>query len=224
MRAAARSIPAAARSRSPKGATVQSERSAYAFAAFEWKSLFRDNAGSAAGGQIRSNERNPRAHASPLRFCGRSAGMAELVDALDSKSSSGNRVGVRFPLPVPHSNAMAPDRKPSVAGQRGISATYRPILLKNSFRAFRAAILEVSNHHLTRLRRSERDLEGRLFRHHSMPPPQLSFSNVRDFPVPKRRWSRAASSAKIEVLSLQSEQEGKSWKSLLRLALISQRM
>ena len=31
------------------------------------------------------------------------AGMAELVDALDSKSSSGNRVGVRFPLPVPRS-------------------------------------------------------------------------------------------------------------------------
>jgi hypothetical protein len=29
------------------------------------------------------------------------AGMAELVDALDSKSSSGNRVGVRFPLPAP---------------------------------------------------------------------------------------------------------------------------
>ena len=27
--------------------------------------------------------------------------MAELVDALDSKSSSGNRVGVRFPLPLP---------------------------------------------------------------------------------------------------------------------------
>src|SRR5437870_13911809 len=51
-----------------------------------------------------------------------------------------------------------------------------------------------------------------------------SFSNVRDFPVPKRRWSRTASSAKIEVLSLQSEQEGKSWNSLLRSALISQRM
>src|SRR5450631_2255801 len=30
------------------------------------------------------------------------AGMAELVDALDSKSSSGNRVGVRFPLPAPN--------------------------------------------------------------------------------------------------------------------------
>ena len=30
------------------------------------------------------------------------AGMAELVDAPDSKSGSGNRVGVRFPLPAPH--------------------------------------------------------------------------------------------------------------------------
>ena len=29
------------------------------------------------------------------------AGMAELVDAPDSKSGSGNRVGVRFPLPAP---------------------------------------------------------------------------------------------------------------------------
>src|ERR1700680_3759131 len=36
------------------------------------------------------------------------AGMAELVDALDSKSSSGNRVGVRFPLPVPNSRTTAP--------------------------------------------------------------------------------------------------------------------
>src|ERR1700693_2943353 len=51
-----------------------------------------------------------------------------------------------------------------------------------------------------------------------------SFSNVRDFPVSKRRWSRTASSAKIEVLSLESEQEGKSWESLLRSALILQRM
>src|SRR6202171_2800955 len=34
-------------------------------------------------------------------ICGTLAGMAELVDALDSKSSSGNRVGVRFPLPAP---------------------------------------------------------------------------------------------------------------------------
>ena len=49
-----------------------------------------------------------------------------------------------------------------------------------------------------------------------------SFSNVRDFPVPKRRWSCAASSARIDVL--QSEQEGKSWKRFLRSALISQRM
>ena len=31
------------------------------------------------------------------------AGMAELVDAPDSKSGSGNRVGVRFPLPAPNS-------------------------------------------------------------------------------------------------------------------------
>src|SRR5512139_614878 len=29
------------------------------------------------------------------------AGMAELVDALDSKSSIGDNVGVRFPLPAP---------------------------------------------------------------------------------------------------------------------------
>jgi hypothetical protein len=29
------------------------------------------------------------------------AGMAELVDALDSKSSEGNFMGVRFPLPAP---------------------------------------------------------------------------------------------------------------------------
>ena len=28
--------------------------------------------------------------------------MAELVDALDSKSSIGDNVGVRFPLPAPH--------------------------------------------------------------------------------------------------------------------------
>jgi hypothetical protein len=29
------------------------------------------------------------------------AGMAELVDAVDSKSTGGNALGVRFPLPVP---------------------------------------------------------------------------------------------------------------------------
>ena len=40
------------------------------------------------------------------------AGMAELVDALDSKSSSGNRVGVRFPLPVPNSRTNGPDLGP----------------------------------------------------------------------------------------------------------------
>src|SRR5262249_881451 len=53
---------------------------------------------------------------------------------------------------------------------------------------------------------------------------KTSFSNVRDFPVPKRRWSRTASSAKIEMLNRQSEQEGKSWNRLLPSALISQRM
>ncbi len=35
---------------------------------------------------------------------GRDAGMAELVDAPDSKSGSGDRVWVRFPLPAPPLN------------------------------------------------------------------------------------------------------------------------
>ena len=52
------------------------------------------------------------------------------------------------------------------------------ILSKNSIRAFRAAILGVSNHHLINLHGSERVLEGRLFRRHSTPPLQLSFSTV----------------------------------------------
>ena len=59
---------------------------------------------------MRAKEGNPRAHAPPLTLCGPSAGMAELVDALDSKSSSGNRVGVRFPLPAPSSGMTAPIR------------------------------------------------------------------------------------------------------------------
>ena len=45
------------------------------------------------------------------------AGMAELVDALDSKSSSGNRVGVRFPLPAPNSPMTAPQGAVSVSGR-----------------------------------------------------------------------------------------------------------
>ena len=57
---------------------------------------------------MRANEGNAHAHAPPLSFCGTLAGMAELVDALDSKSSSGNRVGVRFPLPVPNQGMTAP--------------------------------------------------------------------------------------------------------------------
>src|SRR6266705_885649 len=53
--------------------------------------VLRDNAGSTSREQRRSSA-GPRAPP---------AGMAELVDALDSKSSSGNRVRVRFPLPAP---------------------------------------------------------------------------------------------------------------------------
>ena len=34
------------------------------------------------------------------------AGMAELVDAVDSKSTGGNALGVRFPLPVPTKNSI----------------------------------------------------------------------------------------------------------------------
>lgn len=34
------------------------------------------------------------------------AGMAELVDALDSKSSEGNFMGVRFPLPAPNHSSV----------------------------------------------------------------------------------------------------------------------
>ena len=82
----------------------------------------------------------------------------------------------------------------------------------------------VSDHQPSDDRRSWAVLRGRRFRLSLVNTHRSSFSNVRDFPVPKRRWSRTASSAKIEVLSLQSEQEGKSWNSLLRSALISQRM
>src|SRR6266700_586083 len=53
--------------------------------------VLRDNAGSTSREQSRPAAK-PRAPP---------AGMAELVDALDSKSSSGNRVRVRFPLPAP---------------------------------------------------------------------------------------------------------------------------
>jgi len=51
-----------------------------------------------------------------------------------------------------------------------------PILLKNSIRPFRAAILGVSNHHLINLRGSESVLEGRLLRRPSLHPLQGSFS------------------------------------------------
>src|SRR5258706_7489151 len=43
------------------------------------------------------------------------AGMAELVDALDSKSSSGNRVRVRFPLPAPQLSRGGPLVRAAVA-------------------------------------------------------------------------------------------------------------
>src|SRR5580698_6427930 len=44
------------------------------------------------------------------------AGVAELVDALDSKSSSGNRVWVRFPPPAPNARSMpsAPVRREKI--------------------------------------------------------------------------------------------------------------
>ena len=51
-----------------------------------------------------------------------------------------------------------------------------PILLKNSIRVLSATILGVSNHHPINLRGSERVLEGRLFRGHSTPPLETSFS------------------------------------------------
>lgn len=41
---------------------------------------------------------------SPLNDPPYLAGMAELVDAPDSKSGFGNKVGVRFPLPAPSLN------------------------------------------------------------------------------------------------------------------------
>src|SRR5204863_6259911 len=78
-----------------------------AAAAFEGAKLFRDNAVSTSHGQclsVRGVSRFARHSSTPM------AGMAELVDALDSKSSSGNRAGVRFPLPVPTSRMTAPTR------------------------------------------------------------------------------------------------------------------
>jgi hypothetical protein len=59
----------------------------------------------------------------------------------------------------------------------------RPILLKDSLRAFPAAILGVSDHHPTNLRGTERDLEGRFFRRRTTPPGQLSL---------QQKWPRAA--------------------------------
>ena len=50
------------------------------------------------------------------------------------------------------------------------------ILLKNSIPDFRAGFLEVSHHHPTRLRRTERVLEGGLLRGHSVLLLRRSFS------------------------------------------------
>src|SRR5262252_8127189 len=66
--------------------------------------ILRDNADSISRGQ-RCRFAEP-AHSK--------AGMAELVDALDSKSSSGDRVRVRFPLPAPsiHRREQCKSRRP----------------------------------------------------------------------------------------------------------------
>ena len=95
-RAAARSARAAARSRNRKGGKVVARASAARPVAFEANGAFSAIMPSLARASARrtSSLAPPRLRASP-------AGMAELVDALDSKSSSGNRVGVRFPLPAP---------------------------------------------------------------------------------------------------------------------------